>query len=271
MQKAWKPRVAVTALETLEARRLMSAATLTADGILEVRGTDKNDLIYITVTPADAFGPANVHVGWDLGMRNPYSTPEVIGGTNIRLSDVKGIRVFGMGGDDQLVVDTRYITRYIANYAVGATPASLGVELPVTLTGGDGNDTLVGGVGADLLVGGAGADWIDGGESAWPDAPPADDVWWMVSAPPLLGQRGLVGEDTVGGMKAGAVFADGAWVEAVPAPVVVPAPVDVVPDVTVDEPEAPAAPVYASAPVFSAKPIAPASEKFFAASADEVW
>jgi hypothetical protein len=55
-----------------------------------------------------------------------------------------GIVVYGFGGDDEIIVDSS-------------------ISQPVTLDGGDGNDTLQGGSGPNMLIGGDGSDTLIGG------------------------------------------------------------------------------------------------------------
>jgi Ca2+-binding RTX toxin-like protein len=62
----------------------------------------------------------------------------------------------GVGAIDALVIRTG-----VGNDTINAT-SLLGDAVPLTLDGGDGNDTIVGGRGADLLFGGAGNDTVSG-------------------------------------------------------------------------------------------------------------
>jgi Ca2+-binding RTX toxin-like protein len=66
----------------------------------------------------------------------------------VRLEPVTAIVVDGGSGDDLVRIDE----------ANGAFTN----RIPVTISGGDGNDTLVGGSGAELFLGGSGNDSIDG-------------------------------------------------------------------------------------------------------------
>jgi hypothetical protein len=116
-------------LESLEARRLMSASL--EDGVLQVRGTDEDDVIKIT---------------------QPRSNPRRI---NVAINDdtfafkahrVRRIEVRAQDGDDEVSIGGR-------------------VRARAKLYGGRGDDTLAGGSAADLLVGGAGDDDLLGGRS----------------------------------------------------------------------------------------------------------
>ena len=116
-------------VEMLEGRRLMSAALV--DGVLQVRGTDEDDVITVT---------------------QPRSNPRRI---NVAINDdtfafkahrVRRVEVRGQDGDDEVSIGNR-------------------VRARAKLYGGRGDDTLVGGGAADLLVGGAGDDDLAGGRS----------------------------------------------------------------------------------------------------------
>ncbi len=106
----------------MEARRLLSFASLNAHGILSVAGTAKNDAITIQ------FAGANVQA--------------ILNGQTLSFnkSDVRRIWADGFGGNDALTNKT---------------------SLPSTLIGSSGNDTLVGGSGDDSLDGGSGVDSVD--------------------------------------------------------------------------------------------------------------
>jgi hypothetical protein len=85
--------------------------------------------------------------------------------------------VFGSPDDDPIVTSTctpaggGYDCAGVTNIVADAADRddrlyADGVDVPVTLTGGDGVDTLVGGGGADVLSGSAGDDYVDGGPGA---------------------------------------------------------------------------------------------------------
>ena len=71
------------------------------------------------------------------------------GTARVHATAVEGLNVLGRAGDDRIssVGDVASIT-------------------PLTLDGGDGNDTVSGGNGADTLLGGAGNDVVDGNQGA---------------------------------------------------------------------------------------------------------
>jgi hypothetical protein len=107
----------------------VAAPTVTASlsgGTLTVNGTNAIDTITFSVSK---------------GRLNVVGNDRAVGGSPF--AGVRRIVVNAFGGDDRIVVGS--------------------VGIPVTLLGGDGNDTLVGGAGADVIKGGAGNDNITGG------------------------------------------------------------------------------------------------------------
>src|SRR5689334_5190761 len=106
-------------IEVLELRRLLAAAvaptpTLDSNGILTVTGTAHADDITISLENADA---TKLDVNVD-GTVTTFNT-----------ADVKGIAAIGASGSDDIEIDQ-------SNGAI---------DVPVTMAGGNGNDTLVGG------------------------------------------------------------------------------------------------------------------------------
>src|SRR4051812_5119415 len=116
-------------VESLEPRRLLSAAMAVHHGVLTVRGTRGDDMIVVTMNPAPD-GGASVSVEMNGKMATFGS------------SAIQGVKVVGGAGDDDLEV-----TMTDGTY-----------DLPVTMLGGRGNDMLVGGERGDVLHGGAGND-----------------------------------------------------------------------------------------------------------------
>lgn len=102
-----------------------------ATGVLTVRGSEQNNLLTVSRDPA---GTLFVNAG----------TIPITGGVPT-VANTTLIRIFGLGGDDQLSLDE-----------------SQGSLAPALLDGGPGNDTLVGGSFADQLFGGAGLDTLNG-------------------------------------------------------------------------------------------------------------
>jgi hypothetical protein len=117
-------------VEMLERRQLLSV-TVDETGILQITGTEEPDRI--VVRPAADKSQLKVIVGGEV--------------TIVARAGLTGIRVEALGGDDQVLIYQK----------------SAGIDIPVTLLGGPGNDTLQGGAGDDLLVGGAGNDYLEGG------------------------------------------------------------------------------------------------------------
>jgi hypothetical protein len=135
-------------LETLERRTLLSGGTVTLDanGILTIVGTDQTDHIdvYRDRTNGDYLS---------VGLYEPSSAPGPI-----RIADVRGIVIYGLGGDDLIYV---WNDRFNQNDHVN--PASLSeygkLNIPVTMYGGAGDDDLGSESNADdLIIGGPGLD-----------------------------------------------------------------------------------------------------------------
>jgi len=173
-------------IEQLEGRRLLSVSM--QDGVVLVTGTDAADSVQILATSAGT---------------QPMLTVEVWTGdsgtvANFPLSQVTGVKVDGLGGNDQLFVDR--------------TSSDVDLTVPVTLFGGEGDDVLVGGGGVDELVGGSGNDWIDAGNGAWLES---SDQWIARSdadnaaAPKVDGEHPAVGDDHLA-LDSGADHLDGA-------------------------------------------------------------
>ncbi len=112
-------------LENLESRRYFSI-TLSAEGTLEIHGNSSSEQVLF-----DQIGDQ---------MRVRYNADAHY----FQYSAVKAIKVDAAGGDDEVVIGVR--------------------NVPVTLLGGNGNDTLSGGNGDDSISGGAGNDVIRGRE-----------------------------------------------------------------------------------------------------------
>jgi uncharacterized repeat protein (TIGR01451 family) len=99
-------------------------------GVLIVTGTNKNDVIVIEKRPVD---PSQIRVKINGQLKGFYN-----------LADVQHIVVFGLAGNDTLIV-------------------AWNLEQDATIFGGAGNDYLYGGAGKDGLDGGAGNDHMFGG------------------------------------------------------------------------------------------------------------
>ena len=133
---------AVAMIEAFEPRRMLSAsmgsATLT-DGTLTVVGSRRSDTIMVAVDTTDATKLDVTFSGVQVGQFN--------------LADVTGISIVGRMGSDRITIENT-------------------LNIPATLSGGEGKDTLNGGAGNDVLngdnakdacSGGAGDDSISGG------------------------------------------------------------------------------------------------------------
>ncbi len=111
---------------------VLSISAVFAQGILTVTGDDPDNSLTVS---RDAAGVLLVNGG----------TVSILGGIPT-VANTTLIRIFGLKGDDELLVDDLN----------GAMP-------PAFLSGGDGNDTLVGSLADDELDGGSGEDTLRGG------------------------------------------------------------------------------------------------------------
>jgi Ca2+-binding RTX toxin-like protein len=127
---------AAMAIESLEGRRMFAVTPaplpfVDADGVLQVGGTNKADVMTLSVDTAA--GMVNVVV-------NDVTTP-------IALAGVVSVNVNGGNGSDTMTVTETVAGEF---------------TLPVVMNGGNGKDTLAGGSGADTLNGGNGNDSLTG-------------------------------------------------------------------------------------------------------------
>jgi len=119
-------------IESLEDRRLLSAgAVLASTGTLTITGTAQKEIVRIAREAADTSK-------LDVTLNGTTQT--------FALAAVQGIVVnAGAGSDDVEVIEL-----------------NAPINIPVTMFGGDGNDTLVGGSGNDSILGQAGDDTLAG-------------------------------------------------------------------------------------------------------------
>jgi Ca2+-binding RTX toxin-like protein len=128
------PRPAV--VEGLESRELLAAnAFLTPKGQLRIAGTRKDDVIYVARKPGEA-GKLEVFIN-SSAPRAMFDAAAV----------TEGILVVAGNGNDNV------------KFSGDNGP----ITFPVTILGGDGNDTLEGGSANDMISGGQGNDVIRGG------------------------------------------------------------------------------------------------------------
>lgn len=121
-------------LDVLEQRELLAAqltATLGADGVLTVEGTEKNDAIVVQQLPART---GNVLVQGTVILDGPRKV------ASVPPNRVRLIRVEALGGNDTVQLST--------------------VAIPAEVRGGAGDDTLTGGAAVDAFDGGAGTDFL---------------------------------------------------------------------------------------------------------------
>jgi Ca2+-binding RTX toxin-like protein len=137
-------------MESLEQRQVMAAnvtAALNADGLLEIEGTPRDDVIVVN----QVSGQISVS-----GIRGSFP-----------VSRVKAIAVVGLEGNDEIRLNSEArVTRFQAPtnpfFSLPGMLSNEPVRVPVIVDGGAGNDTIVGGAAADILLGGTGNDRIDG-------------------------------------------------------------------------------------------------------------
>jgi hypothetical protein len=120
-------------MEQLEQRRHLST-TLTGH-VLTIVGTTRSDDIAIAAG-------RETFVVHDNGVQAAFATRQV-----------RTIRIFGLAGDDSIIVSPRLTIRCSIEAGTGNDRVG----------GGAGNDTIFGGRGDDTLVGNGGADYLDGG------------------------------------------------------------------------------------------------------------
>jgi hypothetical protein len=139
----------VARLESLEARRLFSGtlyvptAVTIEDGILTIMGSEDNDRIDLNI---GSWGHGQTHLTARFGQ-----TVDLVG--------IRGIRMYGLGGDDFMHVWR--IDGGHASFDSLGTPEyeAARFDIPVTMYGGAGDDELISeSSGDDLIVGGAGFD-----------------------------------------------------------------------------------------------------------------
>jgi Ca2+-binding RTX toxin-like protein len=163
-------------IETLETRRLYAAhgapavTAAVVDGTLEVAGTNKSDVIFVSMQPGGS-GFVQVESGSTLvGAFDPTLFPN-------------GVHVKAGNGNDQVVVFSDVL---VATHLEGGNGKDV-------LAGGGANDLIEGGNGIDQMAGGAGDDVLDGGNGK-------DDLDGGAGNDTVAGGRGV--DHVVGGLGA---------------------------------------------------------------------
>jgi Ca2+-binding RTX toxin-like protein len=128
---------ALPVFQSLEERRMLSASV--EAGVLTVAGTDANDTITVGLNATD-------NTKLDVNVNGTITSFALLNADTT--AAITGIKVSGGNGDDKINVDQ----------------TNGGIALPVTLDGGNGQDSLTGGAGADVLNGGNGKDVLSGGD-----------------------------------------------------------------------------------------------------------
>jgi len=132
-----------TTIETLESRRMMSAAVKA--GVLQIVGTEAEDLIKVTLQETRIIVTTN-------GVREG----------RFARGAVKRISIDARASDDRIEIATNLTTRSIVHGGLG-DDVILGGGGSDSLFGDDGDDILRGRTGDDMLDPGAGQNSLDGG------------------------------------------------------------------------------------------------------------
>lgn len=139
-----EPRLARPGLELLEDRTLPAPVTTSlSNGILTVTGTAQNDVITVKTN-------VNAKLSLTSGTGAAATVVKIQSGStalsNVAINLVSSVRVNAGAGNDKVS-------------CVEGVP----LTVPITITGGEDNDTLSGASGADTLLGENGADILNGG------------------------------------------------------------------------------------------------------------
>lgn len=146
-------------------------ATIDGTGAIEVAGTDAADLVVIDQTGAGGPFPSFLSFGLDLrfdagdrlevvetigadhvtALASTLHLDGDTGGGDVQLGGVDAVTIFASAGDD--IVDASLVDVDSPDFST-----------PITVLGGEGNDTLTGGVGDDRLYGQGGSDTLDGND-----------------------------------------------------------------------------------------------------------
>src|SRR5689334_13683970 len=120
-------------IEQLEGRRLLSAAISVLDHTLIVRGTPRSDHVRIR-TPDAIDVIAGAPLFWPVDV--------TINGRTRHVDGILRIRIETGAGDDLVELSNNPFDPPPPD-ANGSTPILAGSQIPVTLLGGDGDDTLI--------------------------------------------------------------------------------------------------------------------------------
>ena len=145
-------------MEGLEVRRLMAAeppVPMIDDlGVLQVAGTNKNDVIVLSMDNSVEGAPRIVVQLNDA--THSFALGDVTGGVVVR----------GKSGSDDVSLDERFarFAAAVTMYGGNGQDRLVGGEGLDTLYGCNGQDRLDGAAGADMLYGGNGIDDLEGGD-----------------------------------------------------------------------------------------------------------
>ncbi len=137
----------------------MSSGTVSVFG--DINGSDTNDVIEVRLNPLDS---SELQVVFHEGVNETVWYRGAV-------SSIPGVVVYGLYGNDEITVDSAVTVPVTLRGGDGDdTLCGGGAGIVMSGGGGDnslvgtsGNDTLWGGTGDDTLVGGGGDDWMNGG------------------------------------------------------------------------------------------------------------
>jgi Ca2+-binding RTX toxin-like protein len=146
-------------MEGLEVRRLMAAdppvPMIDADGVLQVAGTMKNDVIVLSMDNSTQAPRLVVDLN---GVLHSFALADLTGGVVVK----------GRGGSDDIRLDESggLLGAAVTMYGGSGKDSLEGASGADHLYGCNGEDDLEGGAGADYLYGGNGKDHLEGGNGA---------------------------------------------------------------------------------------------------------
>jgi Ca2+-binding RTX toxin-like protein len=152
------PRIVSAVIETLDQRRLLSAAAIEG-GVLNIDGTAKDDRITVTLAKGDAT-KLDVRVNKETFQ---FNVADVTGG--IHIDGFRGNDRIAVSGDNGPVLLSVTVVAGAGNDRVVTDDGDDDIDLGTgndRCSGGDGNDSVDGGAGNDIISGEAGDDSIKG-------------------------------------------------------------------------------------------------------------
>lgn len=135
--------------ESLERRSMLSATFDDGTGILTLVGTEKADVISLSVVKQNG-----TVVNGSVKVRGVAGVAK-----DQVFANVNEVVISTLGGNDKVIVGSG-LKNVSGGFLAVTVDAGSGKD---TVNGGDGSDTILGGLGKDVLKGGKGNDSIDGG------------------------------------------------------------------------------------------------------------